>query len=122
MGEDKVLSGPSAEDFPADDLFSKQRTFLLKTAKNSHSNASEEFCEKNQLVSTVLRRVLGCLKRWFLQGWVFVLHPDWPAARNYARSAFVQDWDKGQGIVWYALCHLAGVLCYFSLPAEPWGL
>ncbi|WP_208990843.1 ComEC/Rec2 family competence protein [Pseudovibrio sp. Tun.PSC04-5.I4] len=53
---------------------------------------------------------------------MFVLHPDWAAAGSYARAAFVQDWDRGQGIVWYALCHLAGVLCYFSLPAEPWGL
>ncbi|MXN67007.1 DUF4131 domain-containing protein [Stappia sp. GBMRC 2046] len=42
--------------------------------------------------------------------------------RNYIAGlpqAFATDFDRGQSLVWAALCYALGILLYFELPAEP---
>ncbi|WP_057465512.1 ComEC/Rec2 family competence protein [Pseudovibrio sp. POLY-S9] len=116
LEEDKFSFAPFETDTALAGRTTQQRTKTQVNAKNAHSNASTRFAEEKQRLG--LRDVLQRARK--LLG--FVLRPDWSAVMTYARSALVQDWNKGHGILWYALCHLAGVLVYFSLPAEPYSV
>ncbi len=114
--EDKFSSAPFEADAALSKSVTQQRMNTQTNANNAHSNANTNIPEEKQRikfrdVEQASRKLLG-----------YPARPDWPAVMSYARSALVQDWNHGQGIVWYALCHLAGVLVYFSLPAEPYSI
>ncbi len=98
----------------------KQRIKTQIYAKNAHSNATQDNPDKNQSSGfwAALAGSANVIGRFF----AFMREPDWPAVLTYTRSVLVQDWGRGNGIVWYALCHMAGVLVYFALPAEPVGV
>jgi competence protein ComEC len=116
LEEDKFSAARFEADAGLQKCVTQQRTKTQTNAKNTHSNANTNFTEGKQRVG-LLEVKLGLLR--LLR---FMLRPDWPAVMTYARSALVQDWNRGQGLLWYALCHLAGVLVYFSLPAEPYSV
>ncbi|SFT90884.1 competence protein ComEC [Pseudovibrio denitrificans] len=109
---------PAEDDLQA--LRTQQRRKTQTNAKNAHSNATEDFYDENQYVGMWGRCVAAVVTIRAVFFWI--VRPDWPAAMSYARTALSQDWDRGQGIVWYALSHMAGVLVYFSLPAEPYSV
>lgn len=114
--EDKFSASAFVGDVALQGRQTQQRTKTQIYAKNAHSNANTEVPDEKQSVRF--------WKLWqvLLEGLRFVLRPDWPAVMTYARATLVQDWSRGQGLVWYALSHLMGVLVYFLLPAEPYSV
>ncbi|GHB35412.1 competence protein ComEC [Pseudovibrio japonicus] len=116
MKGDKFSAGAFDSYVALQERPTQQRTKTQIYAKNAHTDANVAVPEEKQSVS------FWRLWQVLLEGLRFVLRPDWPAVMTYTRAALVQDWSRGQGLVWYALSHLAGVLVYFSLPAEPYSV
>lgn len=100
-----TLEGPS----------SKKQSNARKTG-STHPNAQSNANAINLQFYQLLRSIKGL--RWCDVRQAFA----WPVLVAYAHSQFAQQYAQGQGIVWYALAHLAGVLTYYVLPSEPWGV